>query len=165
MRQKVFRKIYNVAKQNLEANGIEFVMSETSFENILNKRPDLIDVKEFKRLNAEDFLVSLYFRCFGRMPDCSAWKMVNDETCKNNLEEWKCRIIRMVYDSEEFKRQDKSMVGLQKLEDKLYNRKKPADIKADVKMWIHCHLFEPVWNALPGKIKNCIRVICGREKK
>lgn len=165
MKQKVFRKIYNVAKQNLDANDIKFRMSEKAFKSILNKRPDVIDVKEFRELNAEDFLVSSYFRCFSRMPDEIAWQMMSQEACVDNIEEWKCRVMRTIYDSEEFRCQHKKIVGLQEWEDKLYNKKKPADILLDIRAWVHCHIFEVVWNAFPGNVKNCIRAICGKEKK
>lgn len=183
----LYKKIYNLADENMKKNGKRLSCSYLTFASRIGVAPDVVDISEFDGLTNEEIFFAAYLRCLDRMPEEGAWSLYNrlTEVCKHTESSFQLELLSVISESEEFKGNYKKITGLydtqseekkyqlqesmkdrEKQKKKYYLQKEYLLQKIDqIKNLCFGKVILPVWKIFPVSVKNMVRKAAGREMK
>ena len=162
----MYRKLYQIVENILEAHGTGFTISENVACAIYGKNPDVVDITEFDGFHEGEFLEYVYYRLLDGMPDEDAFEMFFSE---EQLEQFKNEkalhlfIILSIIKTEKFLSSEKKLEGL---EARWKQLRKAGEIgllesiklhsledKISFEKILYLYVLHPVRNMLPGKLR------------
>lgn len=174
MEIKLYDKIFDVANSMMQQHGMEFSFGREVFASFLDKDPNVIQVSEFKELEAADFVGAVYLRCLNRLPDAMAYRQLDyfNTGSEDNILYGKYLILVSVSYSAEFQELHKKLEGLKELRTEILRkcslkikcRLRWAEFSAENKCFIKKYFLFPIWRRLPEKSKKAIRTFLKRER-
>lgn len=174
MSTKLYDKIFDIADTKMREHEMQFSYSKKAFDSILYHDPDVVRVDEFTDMDLRDFVDALYLRCLNRLPDSLAYELM--ERCSNRSCDaalGKYILLTNVYNSVEFKKMGKTLVGQEEMRQKLLQNgslvtklvMQRGKLIIKIKYFAEKYFVYPIWRKTPNSIKNIIRRLMNREIK
>lgn len=171
----LYSKIFSMASENMQRNGMELGLSYETFQLNIAKNPEIIDASEFNMKNPRELYTAVILRCENRIPGNTDWvefeKLSKRE--HGNLLSIKYVLLLRSRKAQRFLLYNRKMTGLKELRNELLAhtgiwtlcRITCEELLGECKRLLYKYLLMPVWENLSLEKKNKIRAVFRREAK